>query len=322
MARCLESLSRSPYKDFETLVIDNASKDRSIAYSKNRLPWARFIEMKKNFGFGYAANIGVELSLGRYLVFMNYDIEVDPRWLGELARTFEEDKSVGGCGCKVLFSGDKNTIDCIGGFVCDIYASGLFPIGHAQADRGQYDAVREVFALPGLCMAVRREAFIKAGGFDGTYFLMGEDIDLSWRVSLAGYRIAVNPRAVVYHAGRDTYKKGHIRRKQIRYLVERNTLRTLLKNYGVKCLVNVLPKFLAMITAENFFFIFRGKIDWTASDLKAILWNIVNFPDTVRARYEVQKRRLLNDINIQSRMTRRNLRLELFRKFLCGTLKF
>ncbi len=312
--KCLDSLGRLAFRDFETVVVDNASRDGSVEFARSRFPWAKFIEIGKNSGFGYAANVAAEASLGKFLVFLNYDIEVDPRWLTELAKTFQRHSSIGGCGCKVLFRENKSKIDCIGGFVCDIYGSGLNPIAHAKTDRGQYDAVNEVFALPGLCMPLTREAFLKAGQFDDRYFLMGEDIDLSWRVNLTGYKIAVNPSAIVYHIGKDTYKKGHIEKRQIRFLVERNTLRTLLKNYSARTLTRVLPRFLAMITAESLFFILVGRIDWTVSDFKAILWNVWNLSDTMRARGQVQRLRLLDDLAIQARMTKRNLKVELLRK--------
>jgi GT2 family glycosyltransferase len=279
-------------------------------------PQVRFVELQTNRGFGCAANAGARASTGKVLIIMNYDVEVDPQWLQQLALAFQKDPSIGGCGCKVLFAEHRKVIDCVGGFDCDAYGSGLNPVGHSEIDVGQYDSIDTIFALPGLCMPIRREAFLKTGGFDEKYFLMAEDIDLSWRIVLCGYRITVNPLAIVYHVGRDSFKRERIGRSRIRFWVERNTLRTLLKNYQGRTLARVLPGFLSMIIAETIFFMMLGRIDWTVSDIRAISWNLSNFPDTLKARLKVKQFRRFDDGSIRPKMTRRNLRVEMFSRFV------
>jgi hypothetical protein len=311
---CLGSIAKSTYRDFEVILVDNNSKDGSVSFVEKYFPWVKIIKNKVNVGIAEGCNIGTKYSNGKYVVFFNTDVKVEHNWLEELVRTVESDPSVGACGCKVLRM-DAKSIDCIGGFVCDIFGSGLYALGHLEEDRGQYDNVTECFALAGMCMLVRRDVFEIIGGFDSKFFLLVEDIDLCWRIRLAGYDIRVNPHAVVYHKSKATLKKEKIKRDYIRFLVERNTLRMLIKNYSTKSLIRILPKYFAIILAESIFYIFITKIRWTISNMKAILWNIKNLRDSLALHAYINATvRSVDDTDIQKKMLKNSLKIALWTK--------
>ena len=315
---CLDSIAKSTYRDFEVILVDNGSSDGSVYFVKKYFPWVKIIKNEVNVGFAEGCNIGAKHNSGKYIVFLNTDVRVEHNWLEELAKTAESDPSLGACGCKVLRM-NTGLIDCIGGFICDTYGYGLYPLGHLEKDRCQYDNVTECFAIAGMCMLVRREVFEMIGDFDSKFFLLVEDIDLCWRMRLAGYAIRVNPHAVVYHKSMATFKKEHIRRDDIRFLVERNTLRMLIKNYSTKSLIKILPKYFAIILAESIFYIFIAKTPLTISNMRAILWNIRNLRGSWALHANINATlRSVNDKDVQKKMLKNSLKINLFQQYLTG----
>ncbi len=99
-------------------------------------------------------------------------------------------------------------------------------LSYTERDCGQYDDPREVFWASGAAMACRAELFHELGGFDESFFAHMEEIDLCWRMQLAGYRIMVEPRSVVYHLGGGTLPPVSPRKL---YLNHRNNLAMILK---------------------------------------------------------------------------------------------
>lgn len=248
---------------------------------------------------------------GDYIIFLNNDTEVDPKWLGKMVETARSDSSIGIVGCKMLYMDRKNVIDAVG-FLCDIYG---FPYarGLGEVDRHQYDYVASVFSAVGAAMLVKREVLEKIGVFDSKYFMLIDELDLCWRAHLAGFRVVVNPFAVVYHKSKATFKKSHIKRSNIRFLSERNTLRTIIKNYGKLTLVKTLPRYFALLFTEFLLFILVRK-DLALADIKAVLWNIQNFKETWRLHENIQQIRVVDDNAIRRKMIQKSVKILLFKK--------
>ena len=163
-------------------------------------------------------------------------------------------------------------------------------------------------------MLVRRKVFEEIGGFDSRYFLLGEDIDLSWRAQLAGYRVIVNPLAVIYHKSMGTIGRRNYRERcELRFLSERNTLRTLLKNYSYPTLFEVLPRYFAILLFEIALFLILGKARLALADIKAVIWNVTNSRETWYLHVKIQQIRATKDGSIQKRMIPRSLKICNFR---------
>jgi len=318
LERCLSSLGNLNYPNYEVILVDNASVDGSVEFVKKLFPWVKVVENKRNEGFAEGSNIGFRHAKGDFIVFMNNDIEAHPDFLKEMVKTVRSDSSIGICGCKLLLFDNRNVIDTVGGFFCDIYGYCLFRIGVLEVDHHQYDLLKTVFVVTGGCMLVKREVLEKIGGFDSKYLSNQEELDLCWRAQLAGYKIMVNPLAVVYHKGGGWWKPSNSssRAPVIRFITERNTLRTLIKNYKGSTLLKVLPKYFSLLIAEIVLFLLIGKIRFALADIKSVMWNIYNFRDSWRTHKRIQQMRVIDDYFIQKRMFKNCLKIDILKTLL------
>lgn len=304
LKNCFESLKGQTYPNYEVIMVDNASTDDSVDYVNKKFPWVKVISNEENMGFAMGNNIGAEHAIGDYLVFLNNDTKVDNRSLEEMVRTVESNSSIGICGCKTLEFDGRTLIGGVGG-LCDIYCY-PYPRG-SGVDSHQYDFITAVFVVSGAAFLIRHQLFAKIGGFDSKYFIYVEEMDLCWRTHLFGYRVVVNPFSVVYHkGGRTTSKIDYAKR---RYFMERNTLRTLLKNYDTFTLFRVLPSYFALIFPELLLSVLLGNMQRVTGLVRAILWNIVNFKGTWCLHNKIQKTRVVSDEVIQSKLIRKSLKI-------------
>jgi GT2 family glycosyltransferase len=318
LEECLRSIFSSVYKDFEVIVIDNASSDGSAGNARRLFPTAEVIVAGTNLGYARGSNEAASRAKGKYLLFLNSDVEIDEHLIGVLVNKMESDMSVGALGAKVLLDRKKRTIDCVGGFECDEFGYGIRPVGHGQVDHGQYDHRSEVFGIAGMCFMTRREVFENVGRFDPSFFLLVEDIDLTWRIRLSGYAVKVEPSATIVHRSMGTFSKERVKRERVRYLAERNTLRMLLKNYSRSTLLTVLPRYFATLVAETLFYLLLRKPQMAGSNIRAVWWNISQ-RDTYAWRRYVQSNRKVGDKDIRLKMVETNLKIDLLKRFLAGT---
>jgi GT2 family glycosyltransferase len=198
LARCLASLAADAAAGIEVVVVDNASTDGSADAALAAYPWVRRHASGANVGFARGANAGAGLARGDVLVFLNPDAAVAPGALatlvGALAATPEAGIAGGG-----LVDEDGSWQPAAARFgvlphlVCD---TSLGRLGARRRRR-----VHSVDWVYGTFMAVRRDVFDGLGGFDGSYFLYGEDLDLCHRVRAAGYRVVYFADATITHRG-------------------------------------------------------------------------------------------------------------------------
>lgn len=196
---CLASLKTQTYSDYRTYVVDNGSADGSVAMIETLFPEVVVIALPHNLGFAAAMNIGFRRCAGQYLIALNNDTTVAPDWLQVLVGTMAARPEIDFAASMILCHDDRSIIDCIG----DGYGwAGLpFKIGDRRMVAEQY---REPFEVLSACAAAsiyRRRVVDAVGGFDDDFFAYLEDIDLSLRARLAGFRCFAIPDAVVYHVG-------------------------------------------------------------------------------------------------------------------------
>lgn len=310
LGQCLQSLLDQTYPEFETILVDNGSSDDSVRFVREFFPWVRVIESKINLGYAGGNNLGVEYSRGDFIAILNNDTIVDAEWLAELVKTALEDNSVGVVGSKILYAHDRSIIDAIG-FSVDRY---MFPRPIAQNTRNnsRYIGTKNVFAIPGCSILFSRRLVESLGLFDPEYFIYGEDLDFCWRVRLAGFSCRVNCSSIVYHFGMgDTKKWG---RPEIRFLNERNTMRSLIKNYSLKTLSEVIPKYFAILMAEILYFACLQKFSLVLADLRAVIWNGANFRKTWELHEKVQSKRKVCDKKIQRIMSSFSYKIGFFKE--------
>jgi GT2 family glycosyltransferase len=195
MSRLLET----QYPDYEVIIVDNASTDNSVQYLKDNFSDIQLVQLGDNKGYAEAANVGATYSSGEVLAFLNNDMEVKDDWLIKAIVRLTSEPIVAALQCKILRYDRRNEIDLIGLSV-DRY-NFFNAIGYGETDEGQYDTLDEIGACSGGAMIIWKGVFNEVGGFDSLYFMYYEDVDLCWRIRLAGYKICPAISSVVYHVG-------------------------------------------------------------------------------------------------------------------------
>jgi GT2 family glycosyltransferase len=193
---CISSLTKTNYENFEIIIVDNGSSDNSTDFVKTNFPEVRLLELNKNYGFAAPNNMGAKISRGKYLVFLNNDTTVTPDWLNELVSALEKNKKITiGQSLLVLPNGQ---IDSSGDFIDEL--------GRAYSLTDKPSETRNILSAKAACMIIRKDIFLDMGGFDESYFVSFEDVELGWRAWLWGYQVFVIPKSIVYHLGGQTIK--------------------------------------------------------------------------------------------------------------------
>ena len=286
IVKCMESVLDTDYPNFEIILVDNASTDGSIELVKETFADHRIkiIRNETDRDFVGANNIGISNSSGDYLVLLSNDTQVKKDWLNEIVSIFEKDNSVGVIQIKLLKLDDKSKIDTCGHYFT-IFG---FPyeIGVGQIDNGRYDHIYELFGARGAALPLRRKLLDKIGYLDEDYIIYGEDTDLSWRCWLSGFKVALAPKAIVYHKGGGTLNKSSLYR--VFYHGTKNNIRTLIKNLSFGNLLWMLPLHISCRIIMVIFFILKRRISDASWVLKGILWNTKNLRQNLEERYRVQ----------------------------------
>ncbi|MBF0302442.1 MAG: glycosyltransferase, partial [Desulfamplus sp.] len=288
---CLETLFASDYPNFSVIVVDNNSADDSVNWIKTNYPNVIVIENKSNEGFGRANLKGIKQGNSPFFALLNNDTKVDQNWLLPLVEVMQKEPECAAACSRLMFMDNPDVMNASGGgmnFVGYGYDHNIFSI--YTPDSSNLNKIDTVFFPTAAACLVRRSAFDDIGGFDRSFFMYHEDVDLGWRFHLKGYSIKYVPESVVFHAfGGTSLKSGsmHFRNR----LGLRHALRSLLKNYEITTLKKVIPIF-CQLGINNF----RAGIP--TGFFRAIFWNIVMLPDTIINRVRVQRTRKQTDNEI------------------------
>lgn len=193
----------------EVIVADNGSTDDSLVWLRMHYPEVKTITLDKNYGFAGGYNRALRDVDADYVVLLNSDVEVTVGWLEPLVEVLDKSADVAVVAPKLRSVTEPQRFEyagAAGGFIDYLgypFCRGRI-LSTVEEDCGQYDDCRDIFWASGAAMCCRREVFLAVGGFDEDFFAHMEEIDLQWRMQLAGWRIAVEPRSVVYHLGGGT----------------------------------------------------------------------------------------------------------------------
>ena len=287
--RCLNAVMATDYPDFEIIIIDDVSTDGSIeiaekSYGSN--PRIRIIRNKKTLGAAGTRNVGISASHGDIIVSLDNDGKVFPNWLKELVKVIRSDPNIGAAQSKMI-SFDGKRLMCAGEWIIP-YLGWPIVVGAHENDISAYDKVTDILASGG-AVAFKREVTYKIGHFDSKLLhLQFEDLDFSWRIWIAGYRVVLAPKSVLHHEGSWTVLTLS-KYKWANYITQRNCIRVLIKNHGLKNLTKYLPTSIAGMSFRALFHLIKRKDPYLIlALLKAILWNLANLRDTMNERSKVQ----------------------------------
>jgi GT2 family glycosyltransferase len=295
LGRCLAALRSQSLRDFELIVIDNASADRAARRAAEADPAVRLIENRTNRGFAAAANQGARAARGRWLALLNPDAYPQPDWLERLVAAAQAHPDVQAFASRQLMAEDPARLDGLG----DVMAGAGFPFrgGYRGPDPGPV-ALGEVFSPCGGAMLVERDLFLALGGFDERLFCYCEDVDFGYRLRLAGGRALVVPDAVVHHQG--SASSGGPRSDFATFHGTRNRLWVFVKDTPPLLFWASLPLHLATTAVLFARHATRGEL---AGPWRGFVAGLRDLGVALEARRETQARRKVGSLAIARAMT-------------------
>jgi GT2 family glycosyltransferase len=305
LERCVSSLEKSTGINMEIIIADDCSTDESIRLIQLRHPSVKIARTQSNSGYGTACNTGFKIATGEYVIFLNNDTEVVPDWAYKLITTMMRyNFSIGTP--KILFLENKNVINAEGGS-CDRLGMGV----NKHNGLLDYKNSKEVSTTfyGSACLAIKTPLFDTLNGFDETYYMYNEDVDLCWRARLLGYNTLYVSSSIVYHSWMGTTKTAYF---SLTYQL-RNSLTTIIKNYSILTLIYTLPASICLMFGEALYFSISAR-KMSINILNAIKWNFINIKQIMRKRLKIQKSRVVTDKIIKDEMETFSFSFKVFLK--------
>jgi GT2 family glycosyltransferase len=298
LRQCLSKLARQTFKDFDIVVIDNGSTDERVRDILDEFPSLN-LQLKildRNVGFSAANNLGVQLAQGRLIALLNADAFPEPDWLEQLLEAERKNPDFTFFSSRQIQANSPHLLDGTG----DAYhVSGLAWRWHYNQPVEKFGGKQvEVFSACAAAALYRKSDFMKIGGFDEEYFSYFEDVDLSFRLRLAGGKCLYIPKAVVYHVGSASTGKAS---DFSYYYGHRNLVWTFFKDMPDFLLLVYLPLHLAMNIYLSLVFLIREK---RGVVLKSKIDAFRSLPAIIKKRRAVQKLRSVSEKEIYRVLTK------------------
>lgn len=297
---CYDSLNKQTYKEFTVILCDNGSKDESINYTIEHIKNNVTIDIGYNSGFAKAVNEGIKYALAdnmEYIFLLNNDIELEPDFLQTAIDTLNENPEASSLAVKMLNYFNRDVIDDCGDF---IKANGGSPLarGNGKKDAGQYDKPEFIFGPCAGAAFYKPEVFKNIGLFDETFFAYYEDIDLSFRMQLAGYKCFYQPKAVCYHKrGGTSSVATHGFQTE---MCERNLILMRVKNYPLSIYLLYQPLFLLARAKRYYSFIRFHSFSIFLRAVRGYIRGQLLWITKLPARFKIQRRKKVSTSYIKS----------------------
>ncbi len=308
----LDSLFNLEYQNFEIIFVDNNSQDNSVEFVKENYAKVKILALDKNYGFAQGNNLAMAKVNGKYIILLNPDTCVEKNWLTEIIKVAQVSHKVGIVGCKMYHFSNRDILG-FGGSTSDKFGT-VSQFGDRKKDKGFFNIQMKAFFITGACLLFKRELYEKIQLFDPSYFLYYEDVDFCWRAWICGYDVIYSPKPIIYHKADKPIKFEILNR--ILFYIERNRLRTILKNYELKNLLRILPNYFLKRLRFIFNTYFSNKKLFYFRFfclLRSILWNLINLRSMIKYRIKIQANRKRDDnfiFNLMEELTNLRKKLE------------
>jgi GT2 family glycosyltransferase len=279
----LPSVIASTYSNKRIIVADNASTDDSVEWLRTNYPLVELLLLPVNYGFARGYNEALQQVTSDYYILLNSDVEVTTNWIEPVIELMQSDTRIAACQPKIKSYVQKELFEYAGASGGWIDALG-YPFSRGrifdtlEADNGQYDTPQKIFWSTGAAMFIRAEIFHDLHGFDPFFFAHQEEIDLCWRIQLAGYVVMACPQSTVFHVGGGTLAKGqrkaHLNFRNNMIMVAKNWLWTeKIWKIPLRIMLDIVSAYKALIDGDSAFFrgVFFGHmafIRWIFSSKK------------------------------------------------------
>jgi len=270
----LESLKRLSFKDFEVIVVDNASLDDPTPIIKNAYSQAIVIRSKKNLGFAGGNNLGVEACKGEFLFFVNNDAELVADCIEKLLALFDSIPNLGAVSpklCYYLPNQKPDIIQYAGATEVHPLTGRNKTIGAGDSDIGQYSKAMPTAYAHGAAMMVPVKVIETVGKMPDSFFLYYEELDWCEQIKRAGFQIFIEPNALVYH--KESMSVGKLSLLKT-YYINRNRILFMRRNKSPLAFF-VFSFFLFVVSVPKNLLTFTFNKEWEhlKTYLQAVLWN-------------------------------------------------
>lgn len=257
---------------FEFWVIDNASTDDSVNLLERNFPQINLINLQSNFGYAGGYNWGLEELKDKYeyFILLNSDVEVTSGWDAELISWLDQNPDFSALQPKILSWQDHKSFDYAGaggGFIDELgypYCRGRI-WDTIEKDSGQYDNPIQVDWASGACLVIKAKDFFEQGGFDAHFFAHMEEIDLCWRLRIAGKKIGYLGSVTVFHQGGATLDRSSPNKL---YLNIRNNLSMIYKNVSGLRFLGIFVAKCVLEMGAALGYLVKGKKDFASAVFK------------------------------------------------------
>jgi len=279
---CLSAVAAQTGVSAETILVDNASTDETVEYVRERFPWVRIVVLPENRGFAGGNNAGVREARGRFIALLNNDAIPEPGWLQTLLAGVDEGAGIALVTSRIVYMHDPGVIDSAGDGM--LAWGGAFKRYHGASVLEARESA-EVFGVCGAACLMPRRVFDELGGFDEDFFASHEDVDLSYRARLLGYRCRYVADATVRHHGSATI--GRVSGFAV-FHGQRNLEWLYIKNTPATLLLATLPGHVIYVAAASVHFARSGAL---GPFVRAKLAALMGLPGMLRKRRLVQRTR-------------------------------
>jgi GT2 family glycosyltransferase len=298
---CLEAVAAQRDVSAEAILVDNGSTDGTADFVRARFPSVQLVALTENRGFAGGNNAGARAARGTFVAFLNNDTVADPGWLHALRDGIDESSDFVLTTSRIVYMHDPSVIDSAGDGL--LRWGGAFKRHHGSPIELARES-GEVFGVCGGACLMPRAVFEELGGFDEDFFTSHEDVDLSYRARLRGYRCRYVADAVVRHHGSATL--GRVSRQAV-FQGQRNLEWMYFKNTPGSLLLRTLPGHVLYNAAAALHF---ARLGLLGTFLRAKGAAVAGLPGLLRKRQTVQRTRRVGAAAIQPHLERRWLSIK------------
>lgn len=282
---CVKSIFDTRYKNFEVIVVDNASSDNSHIKCKEQFSKIILIENKNNLGYCEGNNVGIRKSSGKFIIILNPDTIVESNWISELLKAYKENGD-GLYQPKILSLYEENILQSTGNMLH------LFGFGFARdkgvTDQKKRDKTEQIGYASGTCLFTSSSVLEKVGLLDPFLFLYHDDLDLGWRAAQLGVKSFFVPSSTIYHA--ESYFLKWSAKKF--FWLERNRKYCLLTHYSKDTYNKMLPSLILVDIMVWFFYLYKG---FLTTKIKAELDILKNKEQISKKYQELENKKIVPD---------------------------
>jgi GT2 family glycosyltransferase len=286
---CINSIDKTEKVNFEIILVDNASTDKTYRECVQKFPNVKLIENKKNLGYCEGNNIGIRATKGEFVVILNPDTIVNPNWLHELIQAYHKNGE-GIYQPKILATTDHDMLLSSGQFIQ------LFGFGYSRGKGEKHvegsTNIEKIGYASGTCIFTSKKIIQKLNLFDPFLFAYHDDLDLCWRASMLGINSFYVPTSVIFHPIEGYSFKWS---KFKFYLMERNRQYCILTHFSKSSYFKMLPSLILVDFAVSLFYLKKGMF---GTKIKTSLNILKNLTKISKKYEEIQSTRVLSDKEI------------------------